>query len=144
PGRGLPRRGLEARSCTKVLFVRAGGDDVLDLPDREVELLLGVEEVWAEAEADIGPEVAEDVPRGELLVHALEARHANGDARAATRLVALRGDLEARPVGEPDQMVGQVERAPADRIDADLLDHVVAGGRGEQRGHARRSRQEAG
>ena len=55
-------RGLETRGGAQVALVDAGGEDVLDLPDREVELLCGVEEMRPEAQPDLGPEVAEDLP----------------------------------------------------------------------------------
>src|SRR4029079_10011436 len=96
-----------------------------------------------ESDPDLGAEVAEDLPLGELLVDTLEPGHPDRHAGAAPRLVALRGDLESGPVRELDQVVGQVEAPAADRLDADLLDHVVAALRAVEPGHVGRAGQEA-
>ena len=72
-----------------------------------------------------------------------EAGNADGDARPSAGLLAPARHLVARVVGQPDQEVGERERALADPVDADLLDHVVPGGGGVQGGHVRRPGQEA-
>src|SRR4029453_10658928 len=108
---------LETRGCAQGVLMCPRDDDLLDLRDGEVELFLGVEEVRPEAKPDVRAEVAEDLPLCELPVDALEARHRDRDAPAATGRVALRGHLEPRGVGQPDQVRGQVERAPAYGLD---------------------------
>ena len=52
----------------------ARAEDLADLGDRELELGLGVEEMGTQAKPDVRTEVAEDLPLGELLVHALRSR----------------------------------------------------------------------
>ena len=60
--------------------------------------------------------------------------------RAGSRGLA---DLEAGGVEQVDQELRERERALADPVDADLLDHVVARGRRVERRHIRRAREEA-
>src|SRR5581483_9578176 len=140
----LCKGALEARGGAEMPLVRAAGEDLGDRIDGALELVLGVEEVRAEAKADVRPEVTEDLALGELPVHALEAGHADRHARAPARRVPLRGDLEAGLVREPDQQVGEPQRPLADRVDADLLDHVVAGGGSVERGNVGCAGEEAG
>src|SRR4029453_9914382 len=65
-------------------------------------------------------------------------------ARAAAALGrARRDDLEPHLVAEVDQELRERERALADPGHTDLLDHVVAGGRGVQGGYVRRAGEEA-
>src|SRR5207302_1186316 len=51
-----------ANGCVEVALVSAGLDDLGDLGGREAELAVCVEEVRAEANAGVGPEVADDLP----------------------------------------------------------------------------------
>ena len=51
--------------------------------------------------------------------------------------------LEAGLVGEVDQQLRLAERVLTDAVDADLLDQVVARGRGVERRHVRRAGEEA-
>src|SRR5213082_3248791 len=67
---------LETRSGPQVTLVDAGGEDLADLGKGVLELGLGVEEVRAESQADVGPEVAEDLALCKLLVDALEPGNA--------------------------------------------------------------------
>ena len=69
-------------------------------------------------------------------------RRARRPCRRAGR-VARRARLEPGSSSSSSRSVGLLERALADPPDADLLDHVVAGGRGVERGHVRRPGQEA-
>src|SRR5438309_3696454 len=121
----------------------AGLHNLRDLRGRIAELVVRVVVVRAEAKAGVGPEVTEDSTLGELGVNGLELRRADGDRPAAPSRVAWAAELEAGLVEELDQQLGLPERVPADPVDADLLDQVVPGGRGEERGHVRRAREEA-
>ena len=88
----------------------------------------------------VGPEVADDLPLAELLVHGLELRRAHRDRAAAARSIARAADLEAGLVGEVDQQLRLPDRVLADPLDADLLDQVVARGRRVERRHVRACR----
>src|SRR5436190_20582950 len=63
----------EARCRADVTLVGARGDDLGDLADRVLQLFPGVEEVRPEPKTDLRPEVAEDLPLGQLFVDPLES-----------------------------------------------------------------------
>ena len=119
-------------------------DDLGDLLDHVPELVVGREVVRPDPDPGAGPEVAEDLPLRELLVDGRELVDVDGDGAAAALGVARARDPEAGRVGERDQQVGLAERVGADPLDADLLDQVVAGGCGVERGDVRRAGEEAG
>ena len=76
-------------------------------------------------------------------MHALEAGGEHGDRAAAPQRVARAADLEAGLVEQTDEQLGLANGIGADPLDADLLDQVIAGRGGVERGHVRRSGQEA-
>src|ERR1700745_3749868 len=80
-------------------------DDLGDLADCEPQLVVGVVVVRPQAETRIGPEVAEDLPLGELLVDGLELGRADGDSAAAPRRIARTADLEPGRVEQIDQQL---------------------------------------
>ena len=73
------------RRDAEMTLVGAGLEDLADLLDDEPKLVVGREEVRPEADARVGPEVAEDLPLGQLPVDGGEVRDVDGD-RAATAL----------------------------------------------------------
>src|SRR5262245_17492875 len=115
-----------------------------DLRDREAELVVAVIVVRPEAETGVGAEVAEDLALGQLLVDGLELRCANRDRSASTGPIPGTANLEAGLVEQVDEQLCLAHRVLSDPVDADLLDQVVAGGGGVQRGHVRSAREEAG
>src|SRR5512133_1451373 len=76
-------------------LVRAALDDLGDLAGREAELVVGVEEMRAEANASVGTEVADDLARAELAVDGLGLGCADHDRAAAPIRVARAEHLEA-------------------------------------------------
>src|SRR5438270_7988878 len=144
--RDIPHRGggsSEARGSAGVARVGAALDDLGELRDRVLELVLGVVEVRAEPDSGVGTEVADDPALTELTVHGRVVGGADEDRAAAPCRLARARDLEACGVERVDQELRQREGALADPFHADLFDHVVAGGRGVERGHVRRAGQEA-
>ena len=97
-----------------------------------------------EAQADVRPNVEQNLARLELCVHGLEVWDADDDRATATLRRARADDLEAGLVEEPDEMRRLAHRVLPDPLDADLLDDLVAGCRRVERGHVRRPGQETG
>src|SRR4029450_557345 len=86
----VPGTWLEAGRRAEPAFVRARGDDLGDLVEREVELLVAREVVRPEADSCVRAEVAKDLPLRQLLVHGLEVGDANGDCPAPPLAIAPR------------------------------------------------------
>ena len=97
----------------------------------------------AEAQADIGTAVADDLARGQLAADCLVVVDAHRNRAAAARRITRGPRLEPVLVEELEQERRLLERALADPGDADLLDHVVACGGGVEGGHVGRPGQEA-
>src|SRR5438128_6845681 len=124
-------------------LVHAALDDLAQLLDRVPQVILAVVEMRPEPDARAWTEVADDAALAELPMHGRVVRSSNKDGAASALGVAWTADLEARLVQQIDQQLRQRKRPFADPVDADLFDHVVAGGRRVERGHVRRARQEA-
>src|SRR6266550_4930153 len=124
---------------------RAVRHDFCELGNRMPHLGLRVEEVRAEPDPArrIWAEVADDPALSELGVAGGVVGGRDGDRAAAALGLPRRDDLEPGLVTEVDQELREPERALADPGQADLLDHVVAGGRGVQGGYVRRAGEEA-
>ena len=86
-------------------------DDLGDLSGCETQLVVRIEEVRAEANAGVGPKVADDLARGELAVDGFGLRGAD-DHRAATAIgVARAQHLETDRLEQPDESsVCSIER----------------------------------
>ncbi len=115
-------------------------DDVDDLLDREPQLVIGCEEVRAEADPGAGPEVAEDAPLLELRIDRRALGHREDHRAAAPVGLAPAVDLDPGRISQVDEQARLPERVLADPIDADLLDEVVARGSGHVRGRVRSAR----
>ena len=122
----------------------AMSDDLDERGRGALQLVVGVEEVRPEAEADVRPDVEQNLARLQLGVHGLEVWNADDDRATATLRRPRADDLEAGVVEEPDEMRRLAHRVLPDPLDADLLDDLVAGRRRVQRGHVRRPGQETG
>ncbi len=81
--------------------------------------------------------------RRQLRVDPLEVGRSHDDRPSPAGRVARASDREAQLVEQLDQQRRLLDRARADPLDADLLDHVVARGRRVERGHVRRAGQKA-
>ena len=136
------RKGSESSGGARVPRERAALDDVDQLRNRLAQLVLRVVEVRPEPDAGVRPEVADDAPLAELAMHGGIVRRAHEHGAAAARGLARARDLEARRLEQLDEERREPERALADAIDPDLLDHVVAGARRVQRRHVRSAGQE--
>src|SRR4029077_9332796 len=104
--------------------------------------LLGVVEVWREADAGVRPVVAEDVAGDELATEALGVGGPDRDGAAAPRVLARRAHREARLLGDGDQMVGERERPLADLLRSHAGDDAIAGPAGVERRYVRRAGEE--
>src|SRR2546423_1361597 len=140
--RGSRRTVLMQCHGAEVRLVGAALEDVDELLAGERELLVGVEEMGPESQSDVRPVIAEDRARGELGVSRLELGRDRRHGATAPLAVARASHLEACALEKSGQEVGLLERAPPDPVDADLLDHVVAGGGRVERGHVRRAGEE--
>ena len=118
-------------------------DDLRDLADRVLELALGVEEVRAEAEfqhpagsrrGSAARRARSAPPRSPACGWSRSPLDATGRAGSSPR---------SRPCRRDGEQIGEQQRTLADRVHPHLLDHVVACGRRVQRGHVRRSGEEA-
>src|SRR5438045_1448884 len=114
-----------------------------DLLDGVAELVVDVEEVRPQPQADIRAAVADDLACRQLAADGLVVGDAHGNRAAAARRVTRGPRLEPVLVEELEQERRLLERALADPGDADLLDHVVACGGGVEGGHVGRPGQEA-
>src|SRR5579864_4631057 len=111
----------EPRRCAEVPLVRAARHDLRELGDRMPHLVLGVEEVRAQADPSVvpGTEVADDAPLSQLAVTGGVIRRRDRHGAAATRWLPRRDDLEPRRVAEVDEELRERERALADPLDSD-------------------------
>src|SRR5687768_13742222 len=125
-------------------LVSARLDDLRDLLDGEGEFLVHREEVRAEAKADAGPRIADDLSLAELFMHGLELGRVDDERPAPALRAARRQDLETGALEQASEELGLMQRVRADRVDADLFDEVVARRCGVQGGNVRRPRQEPG
>jgi hypothetical protein len=123
--------------------VRPARDDVAQLRHRVAQLVFAVVEVRPQPDAGIRPEVAHDAPLAELAVDGRGVGRADEHGAAAPGRVAGASDLAPRLVQELDQERRERERALADPLHPDLLDHVVARRRGVERRHVRRAGEKA-
>src|SRR5438874_13320396 len=114
-----------------------------DLLDGETELVVAVEEVRAEAQADVGAAVADDLARRQLAADGLVVVDAHGNRAAAPRGVARGPRLEPVPAKQLEQERRLLERPLPDPGDPNLFDCVIAGRCGIEGGHVRRPGQEA-
>src|SRR5512132_4002256 len=128
----------------EMALVGAALDDLGDLGGREAELFVRVEEVRAEANAGVGPEVADDLSRAELSVDRLGLWRADHDRAAAAIRVARAQHLEAGRLEQLDEQRRLLHRALTDPLDADLLDELVARGCGVERRYVWGPSQEPG
>ena len=96
-----------------------------------------------EPDPGVGPEVAHDPAFAELTVDARIVGCAHEHRAAASYGISRAAELEPARVEQVDEQLRQDERALANAADADFFDHVVARGRGVQRGHVRRAGEEA-
>ena len=124
--------------------VGAGLEDLADLPDHESQLVVRVVVVRAEPDAGVRPEVAEDLPPGQLAMDGREVRHVHGHRPAPALRLPGASDLVPGTVGEVDQELRLAQRVLPDPPDADLLDQVVAGRGGVVRRDVRRPGEEPG
>src|SRR5512145_2536282 len=114
------------RQLAEVALVGARREDVADLLDGEAQLVVRGEEVRAEPEAGVGPEVAQNLPLGELTVDGGEVGNVNRDGAAAPLRRERAAHLEAGGVCEIDEELRLAERVRPDPLYPDLLDQVVA------------------
>src|SRR5205823_14930877 len=119
----------EARGRSRMTCVRTALDDLRELRDGVPELVLGVVEVRAEADSGVRPKVADDPALAQLAVDGCVVGGADEDRAASPACLARARDLEARGIERVDQELRQRQRAFPSPVDADLLDHVVPGGR---------------
>src|SRR5215510_4207463 len=127
----------------QVALVSPAFDDLGNLTGREAKLVVRVEEVRAEADACVGPEVADDLALLELTVDGRGFGGADDDGAAPAFRLSRRQHVEAC---RPEQLSEQrrlAQRLLSNPVDPDLADQLVTGRRRVERGHVRRPGEEA-
>ena len=104
--------GLEACGRAEVPLVGAGGDDVLDLGDREVELLLGVKKCGPRRRPVSGRK-SQIICRSASSLWTPSKPGMRIDTSAAPLRLARARHLEAGALARCDQVLGLVERVRA-------------------------------